>query len=115
MDVLENGDSVMTVDEEGQVLSASTGRAVKKIEYGDDGAFISNAVTGRREYFIPGVGGNSGGGGGAVQSVNGKTGDVQLSARDVGAYTKKEVDDTIGPVDEALDELLAALDVLVGA
>lgn len=60
MDVLKNGKIALTVDD-GQVLSAVTGRAVKKIEYGDDGAFILNAVTGRREYFIPG---SSGGGGG---------------------------------------------------
>lgn len=35
----------------------------------------------------------SGGGGGAVSSVNGKTGAVELSAEDVGTYTKEEVDD----------------------
>lgn len=57
MDVLKNGNTALTVDEEGQVLSAITGRAVKKIEYGDDGAFILNAVTGRAEYFIPGASG----------------------------------------------------------
>ena len=63
MDVLKNGNTALTVDEEGQVLSAITGRAVKKIEYGDDGAFILNAVTGRAEYFIPGASGGGGGGG----------------------------------------------------
>ena len=34
---------------------------------------------------------NSGGGGGAVSSVNGKTGAVELRAEDVDAYTKSEV------------------------
>ena len=33
---------------------------------------------------------NGTGGGGAVSSVNGKTGDVNLTASDVGAYTKAE-------------------------
>lgn len=53
--------------------------------------------------------------GGAVGSVNGKTGDVKLEASDVNAYTKEEMDEIIGPVDEALDELIEALVVFVGS
>lgn len=36
-----------------------------------------------------------GGGGGAVSSVNGKTGDVLLNASDIGAYTKEETDNKL--------------------
>lgn len=36
-----------------------------------------------------------GDGGGAVSSVNGKTGDVLLNASDIGAYTKEETDNKL--------------------
>ena len=41
-------------------------------------------------------GGGGTGGSGAVQSVNGKTGRVELTAEDVGAYAKAEIDAIMG-------------------
>ena len=46
---------------------------------------------------------NGGSGGGDVTSVNGKTGAVTLTAEDVDAYTKDEVDDLIDGLETEID------------
>ena len=49
--------------------------------------------------------GQTGGGVADVVSVNGKTGIVKLTAEDVDAYTKKEVDDLINQINSEIDAL----------
>lgn len=49
--------------------------------------------------------GQSGGGVAGVVSVNGKTGIVKLTAEDVDAYTKEEVDDLINQINSEIDAL----------
>lgn len=51
-----------------------------------------------------------GGGGGAVSSVNGKTGNVVLTAEDVDAYTKGEVDGLIDGIQTDIDGINEELD-----
>lgn len=53
--------------------------------------------------------GQSGGGVAGVASVNGKTGIVKLTANDVDAYTKSEVDDLINPINEEIDSISTEL------
>ena len=53
--------------------------------------------------------GQSGGGVAGVTSVNGKTGIVELTAEDVDAYTKAEVDDLINPINEEIDSISTEL------
>ena len=49
--------------------------------------------------------GQTGGGVAGVVSVNGKTGIVKLTAEDVDAYTKEEVDDLINQINSEIDAL----------
>lgn len=70
-------------------------------------------------------------GGGEVSSVNGQTGDVKLSAGDVGAISTDNIDDTptegspnpvssdgvymaLGDIESALDSIIAIQDKLIG-
>lgn len=53
-----------------------------------------------------------GGGGGAVSAVNGKTGNVELTAEDVDAYTKDEVDDLIDGLQTDIDGIEEEIDGL---
>ena len=53
---------------------------------------------------------NGGGGGGDVSSVNGKTGRVVLTAEDVDAYTKAEVDELIDGLETEIDGIGDELD-----
>lgn len=53
--------------------------------------------------------GQSGGGVAGVASVNGKTGNVELTAEDLDAYTKAEVDDLISPINEEIDSISTEL------
>lgn len=60
----------------------------------------------------------NGGGGGGVSSVNGETGVVVLTAEDVDAYTKDEVDDLIDGLEtdiEGIEEEIDGLDEQVSA
>ena len=53
---------------------------------------------------------SGGGGGGDVSSVNGKTGAVVLTAEDVDAYTKDEVDEIIDGIESDIDGIDEELD-----
>ena len=52
MDVSQNGKNVFVVNDN-EIKSAITGRVVKHIVYNDNGAIITDASTGREEFFIP--------------------------------------------------------------
>ena len=50
----------------------------------------------------------------SVTRVNGKTGNVQITADDLGVYTKSEVDAANNEVNETLESLFSAMDSLLG-
>lgn len=52
MDIQKNGNNAFFVSND-EIFSAVTGRIAKNITYTDDGAIVSDATTGREEFFIP--------------------------------------------------------------
>ena len=56
--------------------------------------------------------GQSGGGVAGVASVNGKTGNVELTAEDLDAYTKAEVDDLLQDIEDQITGLDEEIDAL---
>ncbi len=52
MDIQKNGNNAFFVRND-EIFSAVTGRIAKNITYTDDGAIVSDATTGREEFFIP--------------------------------------------------------------
>lgn len=74
-------DDIITRDGEGQLAVNTVSSTEADVPYNYDDCFTID-TNGRRALRIVGSGG---GGGGAVDSVNGKTGVVVLTASDVGA------------------------------
>lgn len=56
---------------------------------------------------------SQGGGGGAVNSVNGKTGDVVITATDIDTYSKEYIDETFAAKEDVESELNKKQDTLV--